>query len=383
MNRFLLLTYLDLKKFVFYYWFAFPAFATPSAKISTPPSYLKDNLTEPVRRAFEQKYYDSAPCLRSYFLVHLRNGNELSLHDINDLVQLVKQPDGQVFVGFADPSTSKDYPGWPLRNLLALLASRSPLTKQWSVICLRMKARSSDFSLVLNIELDELLASDESKLQQPSKCVGWEKNEKQKLLPRQVDMSSILDPSRLAQNAVNLNLKLMRWRLVPELDLERLAKVKCLLLGAGTLGCNVARALLGWGVETITFVDNSKVSYSNPVRQSLFNFEDCLNGGKAKAIAAAESLKRIYPNVYATGVTLSIPMPGHFLSESSAEAIKRDVESLEKLICEHDCIFLLMDTRESRWLPTVLGQAHNKVSKRSTSKVNLENVRKRGERKWF
>lgn len=50
-------------------------------------------------------------------------------------------------------------------------------------------------------------------------------------------------------------------------------------------------------MRTITFVDNSKVSYSNPVRQTLFHFEDCLNGGKHKAHAAAESLKRIFPGV--------------------------------------------------------------------------------------
>lgn len=52
-----------------------------------------------------------------------------------------------------------------------------------------------------------------------------------------------------------------------------------------------------WGVRTVTFVDNGKVSYSNPVRQTLFNFEDCLNGGKPKAQAAADALKRIFPSV--------------------------------------------------------------------------------------
>lgn len=38
-----------------------------------------------------------------------------------------------------------------------------------------------------------------------------------------------------------------------------------------------------WGVRHVTFVDSSKVSFSNPVRQSLFEFEDCLGGGKPKA----------------------------------------------------------------------------------------------------
>lgn len=61
--------------------------------------------------------------------------------------------------------------------------------------------------------------------------------------------------------------------------------------GTGTLGCAVARTLLGWGVRTMTFVDNSRVSYSNPVRQSLYTFADCQGGGRPKAEAAAEAVK--------------------------------------------------------------------------------------------
>ena len=50
--------------------------------------------------------------------------------------------------------------------------------------------------------------------------------------------------SRISESSVNLNLKLMRWRLLPQLDLEVLQKLKVLVLGSGTLGCNVARCLL-------------------------------------------------------------------------------------------------------------------------------------------
>ena len=47
----------------------------------------------------------------------------------------------------------------------------------------------------------------------------------------------------------------------------------------------------------ITLLDYGKVAMSNPLRQSLFTHEDSLNGGKLKAEAAAENLKRIFPGV--------------------------------------------------------------------------------------
>ena len=52
-------------------------------------------------------------------------------------------------------------------------------------------------------------------------------------------------------------------------------------------------------------------------------------------------------------------MAGHaILDEDKAKA---DFDILKQLIDDHDVIFLLMDTRESRWLPTVMGKATGKI----------------------
>lgn len=55
-------------------------------------------------------------------------------------------------------------------------------------------------------------------------------------------------------------------------------------------------------------------------------------------------------------------MPGHPLdSDKAVAAGKEAVSKLDALIEEHDAVFLLLDTRESRWLPTVMGAAKEKV----------------------
>lgn len=55
--------------------------------------------------------------------------------------------------------------------------------------------------------------------------------------------------------------------------------------------------LKAWGVRKITLLDSGRVAMSNPLRQSLYTLEDCINGGELKAIAAVKSLKHIFPGV--------------------------------------------------------------------------------------
>lgn len=297
------------------------------------------------------------------------------------------------FVCFADPSTYPNNPGWMLRNLLVLVRQRWKLSEV-KILCYRDThlRREHPSSVILNLQcgkepaptsaIPAPVAGPESSAQLPNqaetsgaaaeirpkspkgnapvpKITGWERNDQNKIVSRTVDLAAYMDPTRLADQAVDLNLKLIKWRIAPSIDLDTVKNTSCLLLGAGTLGSYVARNLMGWGVRKITFVDNARVSYSNPVRQPLYDFKDCLEGGARKAERAAEALTEIYPGVDATGHVMSVPMAGHpILDEVRTKA---DYEKLHRLIQAHDAIFLLMDTRESRWLPTVMAKAAGKV----------------------
>lgn len=291
------------------------------------------------------------------------------------------------YICFADPSTYEKHPGWMLRNLLVLVRQRWKLDKL-QVMCYRDThiRREHPHSIFFEVEsttptnqdnpaafpsLPEGRAQGSPSLSPTPKSIhptkrgstpkitGWERNERGKNIQRTVDLAAYMDPTRLADQAVDLNLKLIKWRIAPSIDLDVIKDTKCLLLGAGTLGSYVARNLMGWGVRKITFVDNAKVSFSNPVRQPLFNFDDCLNGGAIKAERAAQALKQIYPGVEAVGHQMSVPMAGHPILDENK--VKADFDKLQQLIAEHDAIFLLMDTRESRWLPTVMGKAAGKI----------------------
>uniref|UniRef100_A0A8C9UXB8 Ubiquitin-like modifier-activating enzyme ATG7 n=1 Tax=Scleropages formosus TaxID=113540 RepID=A0A8C9UXB8_SCLFO len=367
--RFILLTFADLKKYRFFYWFCFPALCfSEGIRILQPPISLEERFS-PTQIEALQGSYDEL-CQRSgttavpYFLVkYTEDTVQLApLHSWRDFFKEQRK----VTMGVYDPCTLSQHPGWPLRNLLILVAFSSTFqgaqVDMVEVLCFRDRTlqgtRSIQHSLLLQVQLPELSVTAGL-----PKSVGWEKNQKGAMGPRMVNLSECMDPKRLAESSVDLNLKLMRWRLVPSLDLDKVVSTKCLLLGAGTLGCNVARTLMGWGVRHITFVDNAKISYSNPVRQPLYEFEDCLGGGKSKALAAVERLQKIFPGVKAEGHTLSIPMPGHPVnfSEATMAQARQDVEKLEALISTHDVVFLLMDTRESRWLPTVIAASQRKL----------------------
>lgn len=136
-----------------------------------------------------------------------------------------------------------------------------------------------------------------------------------------------MDPLVLSRQAISLNLDLMRWRLAPDLKLDAIANSKVLILGMGTLGCNVARVLLGWNVTAFTLVDNGTVSYSNLARQPLYVHADY---GRSKVEAARDNLLAIAPHLKIDSLQLTIPSPGHHSALRNAGTESPAFKQLEK-----------------------------------------------------
>ncbi|KAL3469464.1 hypothetical protein BJX99DRAFT_265169 [Aspergillus californicus] len=389
LSSFVVLSYADLKKYKFHYWFAFPALhSDPSwVQIEDADHTSNSKAAETQRAQIEHLPKDEHSTLaeavqgwarsvdarqRGFFLARRVKANHDGTADSWKIAPLLSYEAGffegapfeDSFVCFVDPSNYDLAPGWMLRNLLVLVRQRWGLTK---TRILRYRdgpsQRDQGRSIMVTLELkapQQLQAIQSHNVNNGMpKVTGWERNPAGKLVGRFVDLTEYLDPKRLADQSVDLNLKLMKWRISPNLDLDRIKATKCLLLGAGTLGSYVARNLMAWGVRRITFVDSGSVSFSNPVRQPLFNFVDCLEGGAKKAHRASEALSEIYPGVETAGHVLSVPMAGHPVLDT--EKTQKEFEVLKKLIDDHDAIFLLMDTRESRWLPTVMGKAAGKI----------------------
>lgn len=334
LSSFTLLTFADLKKYKFYYWFAFSQLKSNWKNTSIKQGVTFDYTSQ---QLYEQQFY---------------------IIDNNSLVKLDKlfdfANDEVLNIVLIDTCSFDNTAAYILRNFLTALAYHN--FHKVEIQVLKYNRPESNFTAFFeNLDYNENIYTDSYM----PPISGWEKTSNGKLGPKLANLGALIDPIQLADQSIDLNLKLMKWRLVPDLDLNIVKNSKVLILGSGTLGSYTARCLLAWGVRKITFVDNGKVSFSNPVRQPLFNYEDCLNGGEPKAETASNNLKKIFPLVDSKGYTLDVPMIGHPISNETK--VHTDYKLLEKLVDEHDAIFLLLDSREARWLPTVMGYSKNKI----------------------
>ncbi|KAG9126192.1 Autophagy protein 7 [Ceratobasidium sp. 392] len=312
LNKFLVLTFADLKKYKFFYWFAFPAFVAKPAWEIDARGWLSAE-EELGRKAVSLSFTISASSqlvasqLESihasistspnggpqpaFFIARpAKSSSEAAGYETATIAEWESffkgVPDDKRILSFVDPSASPQSPGWPLRNLLTLVYTRLGVKGPLNVLAWRdAEAPGSNRGWRSRLGLVSVESGPTAAETARPAAVGWEKNTQGKLAPRLADLAPMMDPTRLADQAVDLNLKLMRWRILPALDLEK----------------------------------------------------------------------------NATGLDMSIPMPGHPIPPAALEKTKTDVAKLEALIDDHDAVFLLMDSRESRWLPTVLGAAKGKI----------------------
>lgn len=159
--------------------------------------------------------------------------------------------DNSHFIAVLDGGTSA-HPSWLIRNLVSLLRYHDTGNRPIRVIAIHQTPGSLNYlthSYIHHFDCPPNFspsapANALATMSSPPKIVGWEKNTSGLLAPQVADLSLVMDPIQLASASISLNLRLMKWRQVPELNLDLIMAQRCLLLGAGTLGCSVARSLM-------------------------------------------------------------------------------------------------------------------------------------------
>uniref|UniRef100_A0A1B6E024 Ubiquitin-like modifier-activating enzyme Atg7 N-terminal domain-containing protein n=2 Tax=Clastoptera arizonana TaxID=38151 RepID=A0A1B6E024_9HEMI len=185
---FILLTFADLKKFHFYYWFAFPASLKTFTNLCCEPVNMSSLFTtEQIKNIF-QSHASLSYSQKGFFgIIHI--GDMLHVCTLKEIVQHLnsEKKNEKSYIGFVDPNSEELNPGWPLRNLLYLLAHYCPESmfgSEIEVICLR----KLESSIVLTLQLSDNVGD------QSEKFVGWEKNQRGKFGPKFVDLSETMDP---------------------------------------------------------------------------------------------------------------------------------------------------------------------------------------------
>ncbi|KAG5510863.1 hypothetical protein JKF63_06364 [Porcisia hertigi] len=372
-----LFTYVDAKTYRFFHKEAFPCTAMESALLVDSLVFGESPALPFSAAAAQSMYHHGVNLLRrqperaySPFLAVLASeGVEFISFSPTAFVTATAKKGCSVFVCLFDFSDATQSVSLPVRNVITCLRLAVPSLTALRLYALRSGGTSK--SVFVNLEFEALeesvVASLRDRLADASptdlahvkwreefpflKVSGWRKKKIEGL-----DLGGFINPVQRADSDSRFNLELMKWRVLPSLALDQIAKCKALLLGTGTLGCNVARNLLMWGVRDITLVDRGRVSFSNLARQSLFTFE-AAKEGKTKVEAAAEAIRAIIPSAVVRPVPLTIHMPGHRIEEAKTDEALDTIHRLEELIADSDVVFLLTDSREGRWMPTIIAAA--------------------------
>lgn len=139
----------DLKKFHYYYWFAFPAPNQPIIHVTQNTSSITEHFSNKQIDRLTQSYNSLEMAQKSFFIVTKENDdiNVLSLSKVF-VADTIKQTGllldlASAYFVFTDPSDDSN-PGWPLRLFLVAVLEHCPFLAgaELNVIGLRWKIAS-------------------------------------------------------------------------------------------------------------------------------------------------------------------------------------------------------------------------------------------------
>lgn len=226
LSSFLILSYADLKKYKFHYWFAFPAITSQphwipaersisDAAADSPsiPGSKRLTAEESSRLVDAVQSWKAATDARQhgFFLAQKERANTASdgtttydwkvssLADYETGFFEGSEAENNYF-GFADPSNYPNAPGWMLRNLLVLLQRRWNLQKA-QILCYRDVQSKRDIgrSFAFTLEIDNAQGAKGTSILAPDempKITGWERNSAGKLAGRISDLTAYMDPRK-------------------------------------------------------------------------------------------------------------------------------------------------------------------------------------------
>lgn len=217
-----------MKKYKFYYWFAFPAIHcdppwTPSQlaasnhepRENTNPDapqghYLNSDESATLTDAVQTWSSRVEECQRGFFLARKnRSVPSESTPSCWQIASLAEYEKGfftgaaseDCYICFADPSNFDNAPGWMLRNLLVVVQRRWGLD-QVQILQYRDTPlkKSQGRSMVIRLESRSASSPNTQDPKQTQdqlpKITGWERNPAGKLAGRIVNLTEYMDPTR-------------------------------------------------------------------------------------------------------------------------------------------------------------------------------------------
>lgn len=218
LNRFLVVSYGDLKKYRFHYWFAFPAFQVPDFVEVKEKKAINDVFSGEEKKQIQEKfetirgYEENKERTDEFTCILVKNQEGIRLIKLTDWNQDTFKQNDEIYFICADPSALDKTPGWPSRNLIFLIASQyqklNAAEKNYEIKFLFLRQWRKDIlesSFTISLFFPNFID-----FQTQPKAFGWEKDSKNKMRPKYIELSATMNPEQLAASQSALNLKLMK-----------------------------------------------------------------------------------------------------------------------------------------------------------------------------